>query len=159
MKPPMKPNDVHFVFNARTRVLKCYGPDGLQRWAVPARGEGVAGPGWTMPQGDTPPGLWRVDDLIPTRPEEQPWVREVYGPAFLTLWDCEAQQRRVGRSGIGLHGGRDRTPGRGAQSGAELALTEGCIRVDDDDLMGRVVPAWQYIHDRGGTVWLTVSWE
>jgi len=159
VKPEMRPEDIHLVLSAKSRILKCYGPDGKERWRIPARAEGIAGPGWTMPQGDTPPGLWRLDELIRTDPQEGVRVYEVYGPAFFTMWDMEGQERSLGRAGIGLHGGRDRSPGRASGSGDELAPTQGCIRVDNEDLMTRVVPAWRYVRARGGTVWLTVAWK
>jgi hypothetical protein len=158
MKPNVVGYDIHLVLNARSRLLKCYDVRGHLRWSVMARGEGVAGPGWTMPYGDTPPGLYRCGECRPTLPEDPASVHESYGPWFIYLLD-EEPRARGGHTGIGIHGGRDTTPGGRPSHPGALAMTHGCIRVDNEDLRGRVVPAVQFTQRHGGVAWLTVVWE
>lgn len=159
-KPGVGQADVHMVLNARSRVLKCFAASGRMLWSCLARGEGVSGPGWTQTGGDTPPGLYSCDRVIPTVPGEEDYSRilEVYGPAFISLKD-EEDRARGGATGIGIHGGRDRSPGFRPARALELAPTRGCVRVDNSDLMRLVVPAVKKVQAGGGTAWLTVSWE
>lgn len=157
-RPDLQPNDIHLVLNARSRRLKCFDAGGRLKWAVPARGEGVSGPGWTVPNGDTPPGLYRCGHVLRTRADEPPGIWASFGPAFVFLVD-EEERARGGHTGVGIHGGRDSTPGRSVEHGGQLMVTHGCVRVDDDDLMALVVPAIEWTQRHGGTAWLTVSWE
>lgn len=157
-KPKLKAHDIHLVMNAKSRLLKCYDVAGTLKWQVLARAEGIAGPGWSVQNGDTPPGLYSCGQIIPWRPEEGPEVRETYGPYFIVLVDEEARARG-GHTGVGLHSGRDRSPGRPPRRALELMVTHGCIRVDDDDMVGTVEPAVRYTQKHGGTAWLTVVQE
>lgn len=159
-KPKIKAGDIHLVLHARARVLKCFDSEGKLRWSCLARGEGVSGPGWTMESGDTPPGLYSCDQVIETRRNEPEYAQlmEVYGPWFISLNDEETRDRG-GATGIGIHGGRDRSPGYRPARATDLAKTRGCVRVDNTDLVERVVPAVRFTQKQGGTAWLSVVWE
>lgn len=154
-KPALKPNDIHLVMNAKSRILKCFDAQGRLKWNVLARAEGIAGPGWSVQNGDTPPGLYSCAQIIPWRPAEGPEVLEIYGPFFIVLVD-EEERKRGGATGIGLHGGRDRSPGRPPSRALDLMITHGCIRVDNDDMTRIVEPAVRWTQQHGGTAWLTV---
>jgi hypothetical protein len=155
MRPDLGPHDVHIVVNTVSDLAKCFVPGEAEpRWVVPCRNEGVAGPGWDRPYGDTPPGLWevvRVEEIPPGDPDIN-----AYGPVYLWLQELEGQAASVGRAGIGWHGGGSGLP-------APLAprqgwqVTHGCLRSQNVDLTMRVVPTVRYTHARGGRVWLTVS--
>lgn len=155
-KPTMTDQDIHLVMNAQTRKLKCFTRQQGLKWMVHARAEGVAGPGWDRTYGDTPPGLYSCTRIQPTLASEPRSVFETYGPYFVFLQDEEAR-RRGGHTGIGIHGGRDRSPGRPPSSAAELSITHGCIRVDNHDLEHQVIPAIRWAQRNGGTAWLTVE--
>lgn len=157
MKPPVGPLDVHIVVNTVTDLAKCHVPgEAAPRWVVQARNEGVSGPGWDRPYGDTVPGLYRITRVEPI-PRDDP-AAPSYGPVFLWLEEQEGQQAAVGRAGIGWHGGGSGLP-------APLAprqgwqVTHGCLRSQNADLVERVVPTVRFTLARGGRVWLTVSRE
>lgn len=154
-KPVLKPNDIHLVMNAKSRVLKCFDASGKPKWSVLARAEGIAGSGWDVTAGDTPPGLYSCGQIVPWRPEEGPEVLEIYGPFFIYLVDEEARARG-GATGVGLHGGRDISPGKPPSRALDLMITHGCIRTDNDDLVKIVEPAVRWTRKHGGTAWLTV---
>lgn len=157
MRPDLAPLDVHIVVNTVTDLAKCHVPgEPAPRWVVACHNEGVAGPGWDRPYGDTVPGLYRVtavEDIPPHDPEAN-----AYGPVYLYLQEQEGQETAVGRAGIGWHGGGSGLPApRAPRQGWQV--THGCLRSQNEDLILRVVPTARYTLARGGRVWLTVSRE
>lgn len=157
-KPPIRtPYDVHFVVNARSRKLKCYDAQGQLRWVIDARCEGSRY-GYDVPGGDTPPGLYLV-----ARPEYIHSTDEQarsFGPWFCDLEEQEDQERSRGRAGIGVHGGRgDASLAVAYHSKRQGWLpTHGCIRLQNEDMANRFVPAVVYTLRKGGSPWLTVVW-
>jgi hypothetical protein len=156
VKLSLKPHDLHLVVNAAADLLKCFDAFGRKKWTVPAHNEGVAGPGWRVRYGDTPPGVYRVTrvERIPRNDADA----DAYGPAYLYLEPVSGPAAETDRSGIGLHGGGSRLPAPLAPRQG-WAATHGCVRTQNEDLMTRVVPAVEWTHSRGGTVWLTVTEE
>ncbi len=155
MKPPIGPRDVHVVVNTASDLAKCFVPGEAEpRWVVPCRNEGVAGPGWDRPFGDTPPGLYRVV-AVEYIPADDPGSA-AYGPVYLWLQEMEGQESAVGRAGIGWHGGGSGLTDPLAPRQGWMA-TQGCLRSQNEDLLLRVAPTVNYTIARGGAVWLTVS--
>jgi hypothetical protein len=155
VKPPLKPQDVHIVINTVTDMAKCFVPgEERPRWTVACHNEGVAGPGWDRPYGDTVPGLYRVL-AVEYIPADDPGTA-AYGPVYLYLQEMEGQESAVGRAGIGWHGGGSGLPDPLAPRQGWMP-THGCLRSQNEDLLLRVAPTVNYTRSRGGVAWLTVS--
>ena len=143
--------DLHLLFNAAFRQLRCHGGAGEFHWSVQARGEGEFAD-QTRKNGNTPFGRYwcGTPEAIPATDKDS----KSYGPWFIAL-QPEAGVA-PGRTGLGIHGG-------GADLATPLAslqgweTTYGCIRMQNADL-DRVVKAIEYTAKTGGAVLLTVDW-
>lgn len=156
MKPALGPHDVHLVVNAGTGWLKCYGPDGRERWRCEARCHGADGPGTWVTGGDTPPGLYRCGSPLETSPAEPRRTWSAYGRWFVDLEEMEGQELARGRAGIGVHGGGSALPDPEAPRQG-WAPTRGCVRLQNEDLETLLVPAVRWVRAHMGTAWLTVD--
>jgi hypothetical protein len=148
-KPPTftSTEDRHFVFNAAHHELKCFRTNGQLEWHIRAHGEGGGGDS-SLPNGNTPPGLYLVNEVVPT-------VDKRFGFYKITLSPIELD-KGLGRSNIEIHGGGSGQPKPFAsQQGWEK--THGCIRVQNHDL-GLVVHKVRLVHGHRAQVWLTVKW-
>lgn len=147
IKDKMGPQDLHIVVNGESKNLVAYQRDGHQVLRCPARCYGQHN-NWRAPNGDTPPGLYRVGQLYNTTGEA------AYGEWCVDLEDLEGQETNNGRAGISLHGGGSGlanpfAPYQGWQA------THGCIRTQNADLE-KIVELIRDARKRGGTVYLTV---
>lgn len=143
----MGPLDLHIIVNGASQSLMTYQRDGQGIFRCPARCYGQHN-NWRQPNGDTPPGLYRVGQLYDTQGEA------AYGQWCLDLEDLQGQETDNGRAGISLHGGGSGladpfAPYQGWQS------THGCIRLQNADL-AKLVELIQRTKHQGGTVYLTV---
>lgn len=147
LRDRMGAKDLHIVVNGETEKLVAYSRDGGVVYSCSARCFGQHSD-WTRPNGDTPPGLYRVGQIYDTTGEAP------YGEWCVDLEDLEGQETGNGRAGISLHGGGSGlanpfAPYQGWQA------THGCIRVQNADL-ARIVDLIRDARTRGGTVYLTV---
>ncbi len=159
-KAQLKPGEYHLVVNdweARfVGEAKCYDASGKLLWTIPALCKGVEGPVWTIRGGDTPPGLYKAGSITKTGTGEPTRIWNAYGPWFIDLVECEHQEAKQGRSGIGLHGGGTAAPNP-LSDRQQLVPTLGCIRVHNIDLIEKIVPMVQATQAQGLTVWITVN--
>src|SRR5262249_46177606 len=132
MRPRLGSSDIHFVFNARTHLLKCFDSAGRCHWMIEAHGEGTNGPGYDVVGGDTPPGLYRCSppEAIPSDDAEA----GAYGPYFVNLLEMEKQESSRGRAGVGVHGGGSGLPNPYFSKHQGWVYTHGCIRLQNEDL-------------------------
>lgn len=144
-KLDLKPEDIHMIVSHAWRTLKCYTGDGRLIFATDALTDGTGDYDNTgrqdLPSSDTPFGTYRfTGEIIQTRASDSWGTWASYGPWFLGLYDVDGQERSLGRSGIGMHGGRQ---GKYAPDPSQRRLlypTHGCIRVYDDVLEGKILP-------------------
>jgi hypothetical protein len=141
-------DDRHLVFNASRHNLKCYRRDGTLEWDMEAHGEGTGGDS-SLPKGNTPPGLYRVDRIELTAGDP------AYGPYAIKLDPIELDKGGT-RDGIYIHGGGSglKTPSATQQGWRK---THGCIRVQNGQL-GTIVNKVRGVQGRRGQVWVTVKW-
>lgn len=154
MRPVLKPKDIHIIVSHAYRTAKAFDAHGLLLWKTAALTEGVAD-SVDLPGGDTPFGLYRLGEPIPTSVHEPAAIWHAYGPWFMDMQDLENQETGRGRAGIGLHGGGTglRDPLADEQP---LIPTHGCVRVHNGFLKSRIVPLVQRTQKAGGSVYLTV---
>jgi|ERR1017187_5311399 hypothetical protein len=153
--PPIKKNDFHLVFRARSHQLICFDAGGARRWTLDAHGEGTNG-SYNVVGGNTPPGLYECMKVEKTLSTEGTGIWNAYGPWYVWLQELEGQESSRGRSGVGMHGG-------GSNSPAPLAPkqgfypTHGCVRLQNEDLP-RLINTIRFAQSQGGRVFLTVTW-
>lgn len=172
MKPKIQPGDFHLVVDATVdfrESAKLFDHTGTLLKKMPCMTMGSNGPRTDVPSGDTPAGLYHVSFIQHTQPDESAgdvWAR--YGEWFMDLYDDEGQERKVGRAGIGLHGGGSRLGvdpadrsrplkkrGRALAPVQQLMPTNGCIRVHNADLDFLARQFGQAINS-GSKCWITV---
>lgn len=141
----LKPEDIHMIVSHTWRTLKCYTGEGKLVFSSDALTEGVGDYDDTgrqnLPNSDTPFGTYKfTGEIIKTTVEDSFAVWASYGPWFLGLYDVDGQERRVGRAGIGMHGGRQGKYAPDPRHRRLLYPTHGCIRVYDDILEEKIVP-------------------
>lgn len=147
LKNRMKLQDLHIIVNGETQRLVTYQRDGTPIFSCPARCYGQHSD-WTQPNGDTPPGLYRVGQIYDTQGEA------AYGQWCLDLEDLENQETGHGRAGISLHGGGTGLPDPFAPYQGWLP-THGCIRLQNADLTCLTTLIFD-ARKSGGSVFLTV---
>lgn len=148
MKAPMKPGDYHLMVSKGAQSLKVFNCGGQCEWKAEARCWGQHAD-WTAPNGDTPPGLYRVGVVYDTTGEAP------YGRWCVDLEDLEGQETSHGRAGISLHGGGSGLPSpfapyQGWQN------THGCVRVQNA-ILERIVALIKRTRSAGHQVYLTVA--
>jgi hypothetical protein len=155
----MHPEDLQILVFADDHVSKAYDYHGKLRWSIRSRCDGVGDPGDSgrtdLPNSDTPKGIYKMG----TRYVQEPGTDLFgpYGPVCYDLISMQGQEEKAQRAGISAHGGRDKTPDQRPSHWAELAMTHGCIRWDDDDIIWTVDPSVTYIREkRRGAVWVVV---
>jgi hypothetical protein len=143
--------DLHFLFNAAFRQLRCHGGAGEFHWSIEARGEGSFAD-QKRKNGNTPFGRYWCGTPLAISPGEVD--SPSYGLWFIPL----APEAGVapGRTGFGIHGGgKDLQSPLAALQGWET--TYGCIRVQNAEL-SRIVKAINFTSTYGGAALLTVDW-
>ena len=153
-KPNLRPTDVHIVVNAKTKKIKFFDANGSMRGMIEAHCIGTGG-AYTVYQGDTPPGLYKCgtpDDVLSTDSD-----KSSYGPWFVPLVEQEGQLSRLGRAGLGVHGGGTGLADPYYASNQGWVATHGCIRVQNFDL-NHVASTVKFVQKNGGTAWLSVHW-
>lgn len=152
----LKPNDIHMVVSHAWRSLKCFKGDGTLLFTTDALTAGVNGD-YHLPGGDTPFGTYRfTGEIVKTTSKDPASEWASYGPCFLGLHDVDGQERLLGRAGIGMHGGRQGAHAPDPTHKRQLYPTMGCIRVYDDILMDRILPAVR-LALRDGSAYVTVG--
>ena len=151
----LQPHDVHMIVSHTWRSMKVYTGDGRQILATDALTSGTGGD-FTQVGGDTPLGTYRfTGEIIQTTIEDSFATWASYGPWFLGLFDVDGQERIIGRSGIGMHGGRQGKYAPDSRNTHHLYPTHGCIRVYDEILDEKIVPLLRQTL-RGGKAYVTV---
>lgn len=139
--------------NAKLDIMKVFTEAGLLTHYV-AHCYGSAGPGWRVPDGDTPPGLYRIVQVDPipiTDPE-----RDAFGPYFIAL-SSSTEEASVGRAGVGIHGGGTGLPGAYTAQKQGWEVTNGCVRLQNGDLL-HLVELIRQAEAKKITPTLTVTW-
>jgi hypothetical protein len=153
--PPIKNNDFHLIFRARSHRLICYDATGAIRWTLEAHGEGVAG-SYDVPSGNTPPGLYECTSVVQSTSNDSTHDWNAYGPWYVWLQEMEGQEISRGRSGVGMHGGGSASPTPLAPKQG-FYKTQGCVRLQNGDLP-RLISTIRFAHSTKGRVFLTVTW-
>jgi len=157
MKIKLKENDVKCVVSGHGHTMKCFNYEGILKWTIPCRADGVNGPGFAGPGGDTPPGIYEIGLITKTNKSEPLSIWHSYGRWFADLVELENQEASRGRAGVGVHGG-----GTGlkeplaAEQGWKPTL--GCVRLQNRDLETRFIPMCQFIKSKGGKIYVEVVW-
>lgn len=144
IKKLMKPGDYHLVVNGQAQRMAAFDHTGKKLWTIPCRPWGQHRH-WREPYGDTPPGLYKCGVVYDTKGED------AYGPYCIDMIDLEDQETGNGRAGISLHGGgtgllNPHAPYQGWRN------THGCLRVQNADLLDKVLP----LVKRPGDTFITV---
>ena len=148
--PQLGPHDLHMVVSGQDNTAKIFNATGKLLRGISALPHGVGGRDWTQHNADTPPGLYLLGDIVPTLTTDPQNIHDSYGPGYIYLVEQEGQESKYGRGGCGVHGGR--------QAGVEhpeLKLTEGCIRIFDEDWL-KLANSLKWTKKTGGQVWVTV---
>jgi len=144
-------NNLHLLFNAAFRQLRCHGGAGDFHWSIQARGEGEFSD-QKRKHGNTPFGRYwcGTPEAIPKSHAKS----LSFGPWFIALEPEEGVAPN--RTELGIHGGGSDLPSPLADlQGWET--TYGCIRVQNADL-AHVVKAIDFTAKTNGAVLLTVDW-
>jgi hypothetical protein len=155
-----KQGDSHLIVNDATETMKAFSFEGKLLWEIPclARGQ-YSDFEWRIQKSDTPPGLYKLGQLYndyALHGEKAPYDRTLmaYGWAFYDMIELENQEGKVGRAGIGLHGGGSALGWPGAWAPNQpLVATHGCVRAKNKDLIDKILPLY-----RQGTVFVSV-WQ
>lgn len=139
--------DRHLVFNAALHNLKCFRRDGTVEWHMEAHGEGAGGDS-SQPNGNTPPGLYHVGNVVSVGDD-------AYGAYAVKLIPLDLD-KGGNRDGIFIHGGGTGLSNPSAPN-QKFVKTHGCIRVHNRDL-GTVVNKVRGVQGKKGQVWVTVKW-
>lgn len=159
----LKPGDYHFVVNStndNNELQPCpgklYNHTGtlVRKWEVLT--QGVAGPGYKLPNGDTVEGVFVITSAIPTQPWESAAIKRSYGRWFFGLgagYGLQDYQALWNRAGIGIHGQyfEDRRQ-------SKLSFTHGCMRMFNDNL-DDAASLWVPTIQKGNKVVVTVDQE
>lgn len=115
MKAPMKAGDLHLVVNAtdddqagEPSLAKLYDHAGNLTTQIQCLAQGVNGPSYRVPGGDTVPGLYVIAYVLRTRSDESPGIWAAFGEWYMHLGAAPGMadpQTQYGRAGIGIHGG------------------------------------------------------
>ena len=158
-RPDMGPHDLHVVVaDYETRHVgsaQCFNASGVRLWQIPAIGKGVNGPSTKVRGGDTPPGLYLAGKITESQPGEPRHLWNQYGRWFIDMIERQEQERSIGRSEIGWHGGGTGLPDPLAPR-QRLIATLGCVRSHNEDMHKVVIPALHRCRAEGGQMWITV---
>lgn len=169
--PTIKSGDLHLVVDATKdfkEIGKLFNSNGtlLKRFPCMCIGNTKD---HRQVNGDTPPGLYRVNEVIRSQPNEDAldvWMP--FGEWFIDLFDIDGQERNHGRAGIAIHGGgsklgiqasdRERPLKERSKALAPfqpIVPTHGCIRVHNQDLEFLAKKAL-VARKNGNSFWVTV---
>lgn len=160
MKPNIKPGDVHVVisdFEDPEKFVgqaKCFDHTGKLMWTIDALCKGAT-PDYSIRNGDTPPGLYKIGIVTETQSWENGATWASFGRWFLDLVGLENNEERFGRGGCGVHGGGSALPNP-LISRQKLIPTHGCVRVHNEDLDKLVVPTVKKVQKDGGIVYVSI---
>ena len=126
---------LHLIVVKSRGLLKAFvGPEGagVEVWRCRCCTKGTGG-GQACLYGDTPTGEYVIGNPDWVRSDEDWSTRESFGPVFLPISGGTVKYR----SGFGIHGGRGEQSGWGIErlDQGELSVTNGCIRVRNQDVV------------------------
>lgn len=157
-KPPIKPKDYHLVLDAthddqalepvKAKLFSAEGklllppwlryrtlPPGRNEFSFLALAQGVNGPSWDIPGGDTARGLYRVGYVRKTLAYESAGIWHSFGEWTLDLEGVpglSSPEEDVQRAGFAIHGGTSNLPLRYADRLLPLAQRTGCLAPEQD---------------------------
>ena len=152
----MKQHDLSVIVSESAKTFKVFDATGKQLWHCEAHCYGWAGHDSSKTGGDTPLGRYRCDNVVVTDKSEPVATWQAYGFYYTFLAELDGQESKVGRSGIGLHGG-------GTGLADPLAPrqgwtpTSGCIRLQNEDNQHFVKAFLEPAHRAGGEVIISVE--
>jgi hypothetical protein len=158
-----RPMDTHLVVNDRPETMTAWSFEGTHLWTIPALARGqYEDSEYQIPRSDTPPGLWKLGQPVyndfekyGAKPQREWPDLRAYGWVFFPMVGLEGQEDKLGRRGIGLHGGGSFCGWPGAWAARQLLYpTYGCVRIWNEALVAKVLPLYNQ-----GTVFLTVLQE
>lgn len=143
------PNDLHITFDADSKLLKVWKPNGTLLWQTEARNRTVAD-GQLYHYGNCPPGEFLLG--APVGKNTAP-----FGPFFIPVLDYAGHHAMLDfqRSGIGIHGGGSGLPVPLADYQG-WCPTHGCIRCQNAPLR-HLVALVKASQVKGGRVFFTVT--
>ncbi len=147
----LQKNDLHFVFNDKSRKLKCFDATGKLRWTFECRND-AQNDGYGH-YGKCPKGEYEL-----AAPQEIPIEyppSAAFGKYFIALKDVNGLWKDPYRDYIGLHGGGSGLPDPFAPLQGWV-ITHGCFRLQNVHL-ARVVDSVRFTLKNGGKVYLTVG--